>query len=316
MRSEIATMAYIRQYHPSIPIPEVVYYDLDQDNAAQIPFMVIRTLKGEHFHDVFANDEALQDKKKILVILEKLAKIHTEMMKPSRGITLEQMGDIFQRKDKSNRQTFTVGPFIETIDDNEVHPDKDPTTLPSTSSLPDLCTQLYQSCESKSLSSRPNRQVRSTKRRLAGLLGLLQPPSSHLTKLSLFHTSLNFSSILVNPSTLDITCVFNWRDAHVLPFLMTAVYPAELRSPQSEWNLWVDENDENDGNDTDWLWGLRGVYEARLAKFDARYAGDVWEDEEVEKWLKIWEVVSGGVEKWTEKSRWIEGQLADITTTQ
>ncbi|KAF3904448.1 hypothetical protein ABW21_db0209828 [Orbilia brochopaga] len=308
MLSEIATIAFIRRNCPSLPTPEIAYNNLDVTNAAKVPFLVIRALKGRTIASLDGGvPAALKDRKRCAALMDGLAKVQSQIMKATsaNSLTVDRIGNILFRTDaKKPKQSFVVGPCLAADDDAGTDVDN---SIPITD-LADFCLQVFQATESSSLTATAvpvnPKELRSVKRRLAGLLGLLPPLPQHYAELTLFHNSLNLSSILIDPATSAITCVLGFRDVYAVPMALTPVYPAEIRPPNAEWKLWIG----GDGG-MDKHWGLRSIYETRMAKYNARFAGDLWDDEELGGWLQVWEVVNGGVEVWVKKRAWIEAEL-------
>ncbi|EWC46039.1 hypothetical protein DRE_04613 [Drechslerella stenobrocha 248] len=312
MLSETATIAFIRRNCPSLPTPEIAYHNLDPNNAANVPFLVIRALKGRSLASLDGGvTAALKDRKRCATLLDGLAKVQSQIMKATgaSSITVDRIGNILFRTDaKKPKQSFVIGPCLAADDDSSSDPDS---AAPITD-LADLCLQVFQSTESSSISlgtaSVNHREIRTAKRRLAGLLGLLPPLPRQYAGLTLFHNSLDLSSVLVDPATSAITCVLGFRDVYAVPMALTPMYPAEIRPANGEWTLWTGEP-EGKGATVDKYWGLRSIYETRMAKYNALFAGDVWDDEELGSWLQVWEVVNGGVEAWVRKKGWIEVEL-------
>ncbi|KAK6503829.1 hypothetical protein TWF481_008836 [Arthrobotrys musiformis] len=315
MLSEIATISYIRRTCPSIPTPEVAYHNLDPSNASRVPFMVIRTLRGRRVASLEGGiPSALKDRKCSAALLDGLARIQCQIMRStaaSNSLNVDRIGNIyFKMEAKKPKQTFTLGPFLGTDEDSS----QDPEASVPVTELADLCLQVFQSAETSSLSlaaggnSARYKEIRTVKRRLAGMLGLLPSVPEAYSQLTLFHNSLGIGNILIDPATSAITCVLGWRDVYTIPFALTPVYPVELYPTNSEWRLWSGPEDSGRSG-VDRYWGLRSIYETRMAKYDARFAGDVWDDEEVGGWLRVWEVVNGGVEGWVRRRGWIEGEL-------
>ncbi|KAF3917521.1 hypothetical protein AA313_de0200056 [Arthrobotrys entomopaga] len=311
MLSEIATISFIRRNCPTIPTPEIAHHNLDPSNAAKVPFLVVRSLKGRSVASLEGGiNGALKDRKRCATLLDGLAKTQCQIMKASNatGLNIDRIGNIFFKSDaKKPKQSFLIGPFIGADDDVG----NDPESLAPITDLADLCLQVFQSAEGSSLAMNAgngrHKEIRSVKRRLAGLLGLLPAVPEQYSALTLFHNSLSIGSVLVDPATFTVTCVLNFRDVYTVPIALTPVYPSELRPQNSEWTMWIGESDGRSGVDK--YWGLRGIYETRMAKYDARFAGDLWDDEELGGWLRIWEVVNGGVEEWVRKKKWIEDEL-------
>ncbi|KAK6331358.1 hypothetical protein TWF730_004439 [Orbilia blumenaviensis] len=315
MLSEIATISFIRRTCPSIPAPEIAYHNLDPSNASRVPFLVIRTLKGRSVASLDGGiTAALKDRKRSAALLDGLARVQCQIMRSTttpNSLAVDRIGNIyFKMEAKKPKQTFTLGPFLGAEDDSTQDPEA---TAPITE-LADLCLQVFQSTETSSLSSASGgvggryKEVRTVKRRLAGLLGLLPSVPEAYSQLTLFHNSLGIGNVLIDPATSAITCVLGWRDVYTIPFALTPVYPVELYPTNSEWRLWSGSEDAGRSG-VDRYWGLRSIYETRMAKYDARFAGDVWDDEEVGGWLRVWEVVNGGVEGWVKRRGWIEGEL-------
>ncbi|KAK6355558.1 hypothetical protein TWF696_004658 [Orbilia brochopaga] len=308
MLSEIATIAFIRRNCPSLPTPEIAYHNLDVTNAAKVPFLVIRALKGRAIASLDGGvPAALKDRKRCAALLDGLAKVQSQIMKAtaSNSLTVDRIGNILFKTDaKKPKQSFVVGPCLAADDDAGTDVDS---SVPITD-LADLCLQVFQATESSSLTATAvpvnPKELRSAKRRLAGLLGLLPSLPQQYAELTLFHNSLSLSSILIDPATSAITCVLGFRDVYAVPMALTPVYPAEIRPANAEWTLWIG----GDGG-MDKHWGLRSIYETRMAKYNARFAGDIWDDEELGGWLQVWEVVNGGVEVWVKKRAWIEAEL-------
>ncbi|KAK6342383.1 hypothetical protein TWF718_007783 [Orbilia javanica] len=317
MLSEIATISFIRRTCPSIPTPEIAYHNLDPSNASRVPFMVIRTLRGRTVASLEGGiPSALKDRKRSAAMLDGLARVQCQIMRStsSNSLNVDRIGNIyFKMEAKKPKQTFTLGPFLGTDEDSSQVPEA---SAPITE-LADLCLQVFQSAETSSLSLAAGgnnaryKEIRTVKRRLAGLLGLLPSAPEAYSQLTLFHNSLGIGSILIDPATNAITCVLGWRDVYTIPFALTPVYPVELYPTNSEWKLWSGSEDAGRSS-VDRYWGLRSIYETRMAKYDARFAGDVWDDEEVGGWLRVWEVVNGGVEGWVKRRGWIEGELEKL----
>ncbi|RVD87247.1 uncharacterized protein DFL_001489 [Arthrobotrys flagrans] len=315
MLSEIATISFIRRTSPSIPTPEIAYHNLDPSNASRVPFMVIRTLRGRSVVSLEGGiPSALKDRKRSASLLDGLARMQCQIMRSttaSNSLNVDRIGNIyFKMEAKKPKQTFTLGPFLGTDEDSS----QDPEASAPVTELADLCLQVFQSAETSSLSLAAGgnngryKEIRTVKRRLAGLLGLLPSVPEAYSQLTLFHNSLSIGNILIDPATSAITCVLGWRDVYTIPFALTPVYPVELYPTNSEWRLWSGSDDAGISG-VDRYWGLRSIYETRMAKYDARFAGDVWDDEEVGGWLRVWEVVNGGVEGWVKRRGWIEGEL-------
>ncbi|KAF3929357.1 hypothetical protein ABW19_dt0200710 [Dactylella cylindrospora] len=315
MRSEIATITFIRRNSPSVPTPEIAYHNLDPNNPSRVPFLVIRTLKGRFVSSLDGGiSAALKDRKRCATLLDGLARIQAQIMKctSSNNLSIDRIGNVFFKSDaKKPKQTFITGPYLGAEDDSL----GDPESSPPITDLPDLCLQAFQSAESSSLSlgnggnQQNHKEIRTVKRRLAGLLGLLPRLPDQYSELTLFHNSLGISSVLIDPATYNISCVLNFRDVFTVPIALTPIYPAEIRPTNAQWTLWISEQD---GKAVDRYWGLRSIYETRLAKYDARFAGDLWDDEELGNWLRIWEVVNSGVNGWVKKRAWIEAELERI----
>ncbi|KAK6515896.1 hypothetical protein TWF281_004488 [Arthrobotrys megalospora] len=318
MLSEIATISFIRRNCPSIPTPEVAYHNLDPSNPSRVPFIVIRTLKGRSIASLEGGvPSALKDRKRSAALLDGLARVQCQIMRStstSNSLVVDRIGNIyFKTEAKKPKQTFTLGPFLGSDDDSS----QDPEASAPITELAELCLQVFQSTETSSLSlvaggnSGRYKEIRTVKRRLAGLLGLLPSVPEAYSQLTLFHNSLGLGNILIDPATNAITCVLGWRDVYTIPFALTPVYPVELYPANSEWRLWSGSEDAGRSG-VDRYWGLRSIYETRMAKYDARFAGDVWDDEEVGGWLRVWEVVNGGVEGWVKRRGWIEGELEKL----
>ncbi|KAK6518736.1 hypothetical protein TWF506_005875 [Arthrobotrys conoides] len=315
MLSEIATISFIRRTCPSIPTPEIAYHNLDPSNASRVPFLVIRSLRGRSVASLEGGiPSALKDRKRSAALLDGLARIQCQIMRSttaSNSLNVDRIGNIyFKMEAKKPKQTFTLGPFLGADEDSS----QDPEASAPITELADLCLQVFQSAETSSLSLATGgnngryKEIRTVKRRLAGLLGLLPSVPEAYSQLTLFHNSLSIGNILIDPATSAITCVLGWRDVYTIPFALTPVYPVELYPTNSEWRLWSGSEDAGRSG-VDRYWGLRSIYETRMAKYDARFAGDVWDDEEVGGWLRVWEVVNGGVEGWVRRRAWIEGEL-------
>ncbi|EPS45554.1 hypothetical protein H072_453 [Dactylellina haptotyla CBS 200.50] len=315
MLSEIATISFIRRACPTVPTPEIAYHNLDPSNAAKVPFLVIRALKGRPVRSLDGGvDAALKDRKRCAALLDSLARVQSQIMKAGKvsSLNIDRIGNIFFKSDaKRPKQNFIIGSFLAAEDD---FGDNDPESSAPITDLPDLCLQVFQTAETSSLmmsaGNGKHKEIRTVKRRLAGLLGLLPAVPEQYAGLTLFHNSLGVGSVLVDPSTFAVTCILNFRDVYTVPIALTPVYPAELRPQNSEWTMWIGEAEGRAGVDK--YWGLRSIYETRMAKYDARFAGDLWDDEELGSWLRIWEVVNGGVEQWIKKRGWIEGQLEQL----
>ncbi|KAF3927923.1 hypothetical protein ABW20_dc0107178 [Dactylellina cionopaga] len=312
MLSEIATIAFIRRTCPSVPTPEIAYHNLDPSNASKVPFLVIRTLKGSSVASLQGGiNAALKDRKRCAALLDGLARIQSLIMKSTGAASLnvDRIGNIFFKSEaKKPKQSFVVGPFLAADDDMG---NNDPENSSPITDLADLCLQVFQAAETNSLtmtaSTGKHKEIRTVKRRLAGLLGLLPAVPEQYAGLTLFHNSLGVGSVMVDPATFGITCVLNFRDVYVVPMALTPIFPAEIRPTNTEWSLWTGESEGRGGVDK--YWGLRSIYETRMAKYDARFAGDLWDDEELGGWLRIWEVVNGGVDGWVRRRQWIEGEL-------
>ena len=62
--SEIATLRYVKQ-HTNIPVPEILYHDLDSANDVGVPFVLMEKLPGRHLYKIW-EDLSLDHKKAVL----------------------------------------------------------------------------------------------------------------------------------------------------------------------------------------------------------------------------------------------------------
>ncbi|TKA79261.1 hypothetical protein B0A49_00921 [Cryomyces minteri] len=254
MQSKIATIAFLRKYRPTIPVPEIIYWDATHNNPAGQPFTLLTRLSGTrvsalpcvhpllHQHRCPYRQSAMSTQ--LQTVLENIAAVHAELARPLPPIAEWKIGQLrvegvhMQRGYTTNlpedgRTHFVVGPLTEQSSscpelNGSAHGPYEDVHEYYQGSIERRFKELY---DESALRTNNDRQL--PKADLAAALSpraraQALPLAPQHTVLCLAHPAPSFSDILVDSTTLAVTGVLGWESARVVPLVLAASPPLDL----------------------------------------------------------------------------------------
>lgn len=334
MKSEAATMTYIRLNRPSIPVARVYAYEANVENLAKVPFMLIEKMPGEHIYNHVLYDK---DPSKAEQVLKNIANVQAELAKP---LPFNMIGNLFFKKDLPVREKesskalhgagargdswskttedsilgvtengtdpeFEVGPLIfENPYDSDIVASGEAGPFKTLKDLFFFLVQHQRACSEKiwrellkdtdvlppphEWSPSPGTVTDFTKRclQLCAVIHALKT-SDEYSGLCFYHWDLRMGNILINDSTLEITAVLDWDDVRVVPMLLSAAHPEEIRE-RFCWNeptrYIIPETNTAAEEQSISRWWWREHYRFNMCILDERFAiggGGIWEEAEI-----------------------------------
>lgn len=355
MKSEVATMTYIRLNRPLIPVPRVYAYEANVENPAKVPFMLIEKMPGEHVYDHALYNK---DSSKAEEVLKNIAKVQVELAKP---LPFDMIGNLFFKKDLPVREKigsnsldsaetpndarpkgfedetlennedgadeeFEIGPFVfENQYDSDAVVSGEAGPFRSLKDLFFFLIQHQRSCgkkawkdilkESDALpppyewSPSCGTITDFTKRclQLCAVVHALKPLDEY-SGLCFYHWDLRMGNILIDESTFEITAVLDWDDVRVVPMLLSAAHPEEIRENFC-WNeptkYIISQNNTLAESQLIARWWWREHYRYNMCVLDERFAiggGQIWEEAEIPH--RLYKLLFSDYNEWLE-AHWV-----------
>jgi hypothetical protein len=236
--SEIATMQFVRTsgLYPDIVVPQVYAWDVTFTNPVGAPYVLMDVVCGRQL-DTLTNDDpriygiAAMSEAQQLAVTKALAKLQSALSAP---VPFDKIGSITL----DDEGKFAVGPLFTLLQENLGGPYPSVTDLWRARLEQEMLFALKEwSTLERDQLPRSLGQPKCTPQKFSELFQLLSsliphfvPPSSYL-RLVLHHPDLALRNVFFDPTDdTKIVGLIDWGGAQILPFMFTAVYPADLFS--------------------------------------------------------------------------------------
>ena len=216
--NEVATLKWLRA-NTSIPVPEVVAYDMTTSNVLGCEYLLTNRCPGVAICDIYETLTAAQLDNILLQLMDMLVELHQHPFSHIGGLTL------------SSDQEIIPGPMLTehfwfTYEIPKYFPSSQETYTSLNYSGPFNTYTDYVSAAVTSylhvarIHPSLEEPLRPFLPRVASFLDLLPEHASTLnqTPIRLAHKDLHFANILYDPKTDRVTAILDWEFAGTIPF--------------------------------------------------------------------------------------------------
>ncbi|KAI0076393.1 hypothetical protein K474DRAFT_1663067 [Panus rudis PR-1116 ss-1] len=246
MQSEVATMKFVRDsgLYADVPVPKVHASDFTFTNPACAPYVLMDVVKGVSLARITDKQQQLSEFDSLTIkqqrsVVKALAMLQASLSRP---VSFDKIGSIVPSSRRNGGGDPSVGSFVSRSKDTLGGPFtsiegfwNDRLERAMDHALEKWCDPGTNEPDFTPTGAHPTPQ---TFTELFQLLSSLIPhftiPKSYST-LVLHHPNISLKTVLFDRNSLTtdnpkITGILGWHDVHILPLMLAATFPADLRS--------------------------------------------------------------------------------------